>query len=118
MSFRQDVEEIPGLERAYRPGLQALPARDKKKIKTVSPRNVTGSVFVERELKKLARFKNAHLWDYVVEWKNAGQNGTLYWIEVHPADGAGAVGELNAKLAWLMGWLRDEGKKLGFTGGR
>ncbi len=109
MSLKRDVERTKGLEDGWQPGLQALRA-DRARVSASSTRALTGSVDVDRALRR--RFRHASRWDYVVGWKRPKDVEFLHWIEVHPAGGSRMIGEVAAKLAWLREWLNGEGRPL------
>ena len=82
---------------AYRPGLQALKAEDRKRVSLRDPRQCHGSADID---KAMARTQpNAARWDYVV-----AHDATLHFIEVHPAH-TSSVAEMRSKKSWLQQWL-------------
>lgn len=110
MSFRQDLQVVAGLEDAYQPGLKALRSRDREKITDPKPRNLTGSADIDTAL--CERYPDSPRWDYVAASTTQNRSEFLHWIEVHPADGEGTIGEVQTKLAWLKEWLFADGKPL------
>ena len=102
MSFKGDCEATPGLVGAARPGLQALQAPDRARVSKRAGTQLTHSVDVDTALR--ATLPNAARWDYAVAQKSA-QAEHVHWIEEHPASGGASISEMQAKLAWLKGWL-------------
>lgn len=107
MSFADDVETTPHLAGALKAGLGALRAQDREHVTVEKPRSLRGSVDVDAALR--AAEPEAARWDFVIA-QAAGQTGdrseTLHWVEFHSASGAGVVTEMEAKLRWLIGWMR------------
>jgi hypothetical protein len=90
MTLREAVERTPGLENAWRKGLQALTALDKKHIRAEDTRRLCGSVHLDATLEK--EHANANRWDYGAGHQPANrENGdeVVYWIGVHPASDRG-----------------------------
>jgi hypothetical protein len=110
MSFQQDIAGILGLENSYCRGLQALRAFERSKIRAMRPRRITGSADIDSALSD--RFPQDPRWDYTIACMTDNQLEILHWVEVHPADGTGTIGEIHAKLTWLNGWLDNEGARL------
>lgn len=110
MSFQEDIANIVGLNDAYRSGLRALRKGDRQKLSAAQTRRISGSADIDSALS--SRFSQDPRWDYAIAWKAANQSELLHWVEVHPADGTGTIGEIEAKLAWLKGWLGNEGSQL------
>lgn len=97
MTFEDTVKSIPMIANAYKDGLQALESKDAAKIKPENPRRLSGSVYLDKCLKKT----NPHdaRWDYVV-----GYSERAYFVEIHPANTSNAD-ELVKKKNWLEAWL-------------
>ena len=64
MKFRKAVERTPNLEGAWRAGLGALRAEDKRHIRAENPRQLRGSVDVDTALQ--SREPNANRWDFAI----------------------------------------------------
>lgn len=105
MSFTDAVLSIPEIAGCLRNGLQALERQDKKRIKVNSPRDLKGSVYIDKCLER--RYPNEPRWDYVLGYKEQ-----IYYVEVHPADNTRKVREIITKLGWLKRWLRLSAKNL------
>ncbi len=105
MSFTDAVLSIPEIAECLRNGLQALERQDKNRIKVNSPRDLKGSVYIDKCLEKL--YPNEPRWDYVLGYREG-----IYYVEVHPADNTRKVREIIAKLEWLKRWLRLSAKNL------
>lgn len=101
------IEGCPPLHRAYRSGLQALRARDRRRVAAQDSRSLTGSVDVDQSLR--ADFPNAPRWDYAIGFRRPGGEKVL-WVEVHPAS-TSEVATVLAKLGWLRAWLKSEDAK-------
>lgn len=109
MAFKQAVENTPGLERAYRSGLQAIRNRDHSHVSCRNPRTITGSVNLDSALART--LPNEPVWDYGVGLKPPSKEEKVVWIEVHPAS-SHHVDEVLAKLRWLKTWLRAHAPQL------
>ena len=92
-TFESIVQAIPAIASAYRDGLQALESKDAGKVKPQNPRNLSGSVYLDKCLEKT----NPHdaRWDYVI-----GYCEKAYFVEVHPANTSN-VDEVVKKKNWL-----------------
>lgn len=110
MGFREEVAGTPGLETAYRKGLQALTEADRNRLTIESPKTIAGSVDVDTELR--STFPQAPRWDYVVAVSIGRRQVRLEWIEVHPATTTANVEEVCAKHDWLRHWLGGDGDRL------
>jgi len=108
MGFRQDLQSTPGLERAFRLGLRALRS-DAERVETQSTSRLRGSADLDTALSTV--FPDQHRWDYVVAYASSTPVH-LHWIEVHPASGRSAIGEVLTKLQWLKVWLKGDGYRL------
>lgn len=110
MRFKDAVENTPGLEQAYHPGLQALSRTDKTRhVSCKDTRILTGSINLDSTLAN--SLPNDSRWDYGVGVKPSGQHEKIVWIEVHPASSHHVDGVL-AKLAWLKTWLQTDAPQL------
>ena len=106
MIFEEAVRSVGAIAEAYRPGLRALRARDRRHIRSDEPDRISGSVDLDSALKK--QYPNDRRWDYGVGWRPAnGRDEMVYWIEIHPANSA-EIDVVLAKLVWLKDWLRRE----------
>ncbi len=104
MNFADVVQSVPEIAKCLRKGLQALGANSRK-IEVRSTRDLAGSVDIDTCLKKL--YPNAHRWDYAFGYKDR-----IFYVEVHPAENTGKVGEITAKLGWLKQWRKLSAKNL------
>lgn len=103
-TFESIVQAIPAIANAYRDGLQALESKDAGKVKPQNPRNLSGSVYLDKCLEKT----NPHdaRWDYVI-----GYCEKAYFVEVHPANTSN-VDEVVKKKNWLEAWLNANASDL------
>ena len=103
-TFEGVVKSIPMIANAYKDGLQALESKDAVKIKPKNPRNLSGSVYLDKCLEKT----NPHdaRWDYVLGYKEKA-----YFVEVHPANTSN-IEEVVKKKKWLEAWLLSHAKEL------
>ncbi len=103
MSFRDAIEDTPGIENAWRRGLQALRRADSTHVRAETAHLLTGSVDIDTALK--THHPIAPRWDYAVGHQPRNlRTEMIYWIEVHPANDRG-VAEVLKKLLWLKNWL-------------
>ncbi len=110
MTFQQAVAQTHELSGAWEVGLQALLEADKDRIQTAEPRNLKGSVNVERFL--ASRYPEQRQWDYAVGFQPSNlAEEVIYWIEVHPAN-EGEVRVVLEKLRALKTWLRTDAQKM------
>jgi hypothetical protein len=109
MRFKQAVERTPGLEQAYRPGLQALQRRDRSRISCRDSHMVTGSVNVDHTL--APTLPDDPRWDYGIGVTAQTRSEAVVWVEVHPAS-SHHVDEVLHKLDWLKNWLRTHAPQL------
>ena len=110
MSFRNAVERTPHLAEAWRPGLQALRARDRPHVEAENTRRLTGSAYIDEALEVVQ--PNAHRWDFGIGYQHSNRNDEcVYWVEIHTADDRG-VEQVLDKLRWLKDWLAGEGQPL------
>lgn len=110
MSFRRAVEVTPHLRDAWRPGLQALRARDRPHIVPNNPRSLKGSADVDSALQ--AHDPDAHRWDYAIGYRHTNRRqDCIYWVEVHTASDREVKVVLD-KLLWLRSWLARDGRLL------
>ena len=102
--FKANVAACAALRAHYKPGLQAIPPVDSQRLLYKHPKHLTGSVNVESAM--VTTLPNANLWDYGIGYEPAGRGAeVVHWVEVHPAND-GEVKVMEAKLDWLVGWLR------------
>ena len=103
-TFEDVVMSIPTIANAYKDGLQALEGKDASKIKPKNPRNLSGSVYLDKCLERT----NPHdaRWDYVLGYKEKA-----YFVEIHPANTSN-VDEVVKKKKWLEQWLDVNAKAL------
>jgi hypothetical protein len=98
MTFRDIVENTPDIATGYMLGLQAMGAHSIK-INTRNPRNIGGSVNIDRNTK--SKYPKDSRWDYAFDY-----NGEVFFVEVHPSE-TSDVNIILKKLEWLKGWLRN-----------
>jgi hypothetical protein len=110
VTFEEAIEQTPGLETAWRPGLQALRAEDRPHIKPEDPRRLRGSADVDTALRH--RDPQANRWDFAIGYQHVDRlDEFVYSVETH----TGSDDQINAvlkKFEWLKGWLREEGRSL------
>ena len=102
MTFEEAVAGTEELADAYRVGLGALRARDKKRITCNDPRDLGGSLDVDDALSPSR--PNDPRWDYGIGTRKGRRRELVVWIEVHPASSRHVRDVLN-KLSWLKSWL-------------
>lgn len=90
------------MDKAYRPGLQALGAYSKK-IRLADPKIVTGSVDIDSTLAKTYAASNR--WDYGIGLKRSRGKECAVWVEIHGAV-VDEVGTLVRKVTWLKDYLK------------
>ena len=81
-------------------GLAAIPSKDRRVIDVAAPRQLEGSCALDQALAPF--FPNAHRWDYAIAYEQG-----VWFVEVHPASGDGAIAEVVAKAMWLRSLLAD-----------
>ena len=110
VTFQQAVAQTPEISGAWLAGLQALLEADRNRIQTAEPRNLRGSVNVERCLAR--KYPEQRQWDYAVGFQPTNLvEEVIYWIEVHPAN-EGEVRVVLEKLRALKTWLRTNAQKM------
>jgi hypothetical protein len=110
MSFESAVNQTKHLEKAWKPGLQALRAEDKLHIDPQDPRKLRGSVDVDTAWQKLDPHGNR--WDFGIAYQHTNRDEEfVYWVELHTASDS-QVKKVIAKANWLLNWLRNGGKLL------
>ncbi len=109
MRFQDAVLATPGLEQAYRSGLQALRAVDRGRIDCPDPKGLAGSLDLDSCLKEL--LPSDPRWDYGIGLNRSEGHDQIVWIEVHPAN-SHHVDEVLRKHRWLKDWLHVHGSLL------
>jgi len=110
MKFKQAVLTTPALANAYRPGLQALKRADAEYISSKKPRNIEGSVNLDKALREI--FPDDTRWDYAIGIKNKVTTSEVIWIEVHSASSTSEIDIVISKLRWLKIWAVDNAPNL------
>lgn len=113
--FRHAVENTPGIQEAYCPGLQALTEAEKSKIDLKDTRRATGSVNLDGALK--ATYPNEARWDYGIGYEHRTKGESVVWVEFHPAN-SHHVDTVLDKLRWLKTWLAGKAPLLYTLPGR
>jgi hypothetical protein len=104
------VGQTKHLKDAWRPGLQALRAKDRPHIAPEDPQQLQGSVDVDSALSSSQ--PNANRWDFAIAYQHSNRKSEfIYWVEIHTA-GDKEVKVVLKKLAWLRRWLANDGKLL------
>ncbi len=111
--FRRAVAATPAIAKACRPGLRALKVPDANHITATRPKRLTGSVALDRALK--STLPNAARWDYAIGHAAAAEDEVILWLEVHPATSGQHLQEINAKVSWLLGWLKSDAPEMNYT---
>ena len=102
MTFRNDVEAVlPG---AYAEGLRALSPADRRRVSARDTRTISGSANIDAAL--AAVDPGEPRWDYAIGQKRSHRE-RIHWVEVHPASGRACIEQVEAKLRWLVRWLRS-----------
>jgi hypothetical protein len=110
MTFQEAAKKTPGLEEAYKAGLQALRAEDKPHFVAADTRCLTGSVDIDSALQKIE--PNANRWDFAVAYQHTNRAAEfIYWVELHTGSDS-EVKVVIRKAQWLANWLRNAGKLL------
>lgn len=108
--FREKVESIPALDGYWKEGLQALRPEDKPHIEAENPRQLRGSVDVDKAYQKRAPQDNR--WDFAIAYQHSNRKDeVVYWVELHTASDS-QIKVVIKKAKWLLEWLRNEGKPL------
>jgi hypothetical protein len=112
VKFRQAIENTPHLANAWKAGLGALRARDKPHVKAEDTTKLSGSAYVDEELKRVPNHAQAHRWDYAIAYEHTNRQAEcIYWVETHTAS-TSEVDVVLAKLRWLKQWLNEEASEL------
>lgn len=112
MTFRKAVEAAPQpVNRAYRPGKQALESRHRGKVSCADSRRLTGSIFLDSALAQEPGYTNKPRWDYGLGYKPENGRECAVWVEVHSAT-TSEVSAVLKKLRWLRDWLNTEAEQL------
>lgn len=112
MTFEEAVIAAPHpVNRAYRPGKQALENRHRNRVTCAEPRRLTGSVDLDTALKQVARHAQAPRWDYGLGYRPASGAERVVWVEVHSAT-TKEVSAVLRKLQWLRDWLNGDAEQL------
>lgn len=110
MKFKNAVQATTHLKNSYQPGLNALRAQDKSKIKSEDARKLAGSVDVDTALKKV--YPQANRWDYAIAYNHTNLSKEfVYWTEIHTASNS-QVTVVIKKAQWLIDWLKNNGNPL------
>jgi len=103
MRLLDDVNATPYLAGTLCRGLGALKATDKSHVSKKSSTKLAGSVDVDKALEPSQ--PNAHRWDYFVGVYEEDRI-RIHWIEVHPASSTGNIAQVEAKMSWLVNWMK------------
>lgn len=106
MSFPEAAHACPHLRGKCKPGLQALPPRDRQRIDCPRPRCLTASLNLDEALEQ--SLPNDPRWDYGIGFRTHEAH-CVCWIEVHPATQSEAVIK---KIDWLKHWLKQNAAAL------
>jgi hypothetical protein len=110
MKFKEAVEGTPNLADAYKEGLQALRAQDRKHIEAEDPRKLRGSVDVDLALR--AEDPHGNRWDFAIAYQHTNhQDEFVYWVEPHTASDS-QIDVVIKKANWLLKWLKQPGNLL------
>lgn len=112
-TFQEAVNEVSSIADAFKPGLQALRARDRARVDARDPRRLRGSVDLDGALRAARPTENR--WDHSIGMRFDRGERPIF-VEVHPASTSDVEAMLD-KIAWLKAWLRDEGTALRDLGG-
>lgn len=110
MSFVQAVCDTPDIAHCLQKGLQAL-GTSSAKIHVPQIKALEGSVDIDTCLKN--KYPDAPRWDYAF-----GYQGSVYYVEVHPASSTGEVETVIKKLAWLRTWRKHNSPALESLSGK
>jgi hypothetical protein len=111
--FALAVGATPALAMAYRPGLRALKRADAAHVSAPHPIRLTGSVNLDDAL--TATLPNAARWDYAIGHHPRMGEEAILWVEIHAASGGNHLHEMDAKVIWLLGWLRADAPAMSYT---
>src|SRR5258708_2171389 len=110
MSFREATASTPGLEEAYKVGLQALRAEDKPHINAADTRCLSGSADIDSAYRSIE--PHANRWDFAIAYQHTNRAAEcIYWVELHTANDS-EVKVVIRKAGWLRNWLNNAGKPL------
>lgn len=99
--FQRAVEATPAISGAFQPGIHALEPADRKRLAENDKPLATGSVFLDKALRK--QHPSANRWDYGIGLGSADAE-TVLWLEVHHS-ASGQAELVIKKLEWLKHWL-------------
>ena len=102
--FKAAVEECPDLKGNYCIGLKALKDEEASKIITDVPKQLNGSIDIDKCLKK--KHPEDNRWDYAIGYKEKS-----HFVEFHPAH-TSEVNKMINKKKWLECWLDNDGQPL------
>lgn len=112
MTFKEAIDAAPQpVNRAYRPGKQALESRHRGKVSCADSRRLTGSIFLDSALAQVRGYTNKPRWDYGLGYKPENGRERAIWVEVHSAT-TREVSAVLKKLQWLRDWLNSEAEQL------
>lgn len=112
MTFEEAVGAAPSpVNKAYKPGKQALEQRHRNKVDCTDPRRLSGSINLDEALAKEPGYANQPRWDYGLGHRSESGRETAVWVEVHSAT-TGEVSKVLRKLEWLRDWLNAEAEQL------
>lgn len=84
MNFRKAVEAAPQpVNRAYRPGKQALESRHRGLVTCADSGRLTGSIFLDSALEQEPGYADKPRWDYGLGYKPKSERECAVWVEVH-----------------------------------
>ena len=110
MTFKEVVEAMPHLRKAYCAGLQALRAEDKPHVEAENPRKLTGSVDIDKA--NLKADPNGNRWDFAIAYQHTNRDAeVIYWVELHSANDS-QVKVVIKKTQWLLNWFKRKGQAL------
>lgn len=111
-AFRRAVEAAPApVDRAWRPGLEALERHHRRKVSGADRSRITGSIYLDAALQQVPRYASKPRWDYGIGHRPPSGAERAIWIEVHKAE-TGEVAPVLAKLRQLREWLAQEADDL------
>jgi hypothetical protein len=114
VTFKKAVEaSTPPLNKAYKPGLQALGDYSKKILCARRPPSKTfsGSVDADRATARIPLYAGMNRWDYGIGYKPVKGPECAIWVDVHGAKDK-EVGTLARKAKWLKEYLKQNAPEL------